>query len=58
MMIMSPSPQVQAPEKRRYRRNMLRRRNRGQVLAPRVHCVHTAHAEAGILTQEHLSPVR
>ena len=25
--------------------------------ALRVHCVHTAHAEAGILTQEYLSPV-
>ena len=23
----------------------------GEVLALRVHCVHTAHAEAGILTQ-------
>ena len=29
----------------------------GQVLALRVHCVHTADAEAGILTQEYLSPV-
>ena len=29
----------------------------GQVLALRAHCVHTAHAEAGILTQEYLSPV-
>ena len=29
---------------------------RGQVLALRAHCVHTAHAEAGILTQEYLSP--
>ena len=31
----------------------------GQVLAlrVRVHCVHAAHAEAGILTQEYPSPV-
>ena len=26
------------------------------VWALRAHCVHTAHAEAGILTQEYLSP--
>ena len=26
------------------------------VCALRGHCVHTAHAEAGILTQEYLSP--
>ena len=29
----------------------------GQVLALRAHYVHTAHAEAGILTQEYPSPV-
>ena len=29
--------------------------NQGQVVALREHCVHTAHAEAGILTQEYLS---
>ena len=29
----------------------------GQVVALRAHCVHTAHAEARILTQEYLSPV-
>ena len=29
----------------------------GEVLALRAHCVHIAHAEAGILTQEYLSPV-
>ena len=29
----------------------------GQVLALHAHCVHTADAEAGILTQEYLSPV-
>ena len=29
----------------------------GQVLALCAHCVHTAHAEAGILTQEYPSPV-
>ena len=29
----------------------------GQVLALRAHCVHTTDAEAGILTQEYLSPV-
>ena len=28
----------------------------GQVVALRGHCVHTAHAEAGILTQEYPSP--
>ena len=28
----------------------------GQVVALRGHCMHTAHAEAGILTQEYLSP--
>ena len=28
----------------------------GQVVALRAHCVHTAYAEAGILTQEYLSP--
>ena len=28
----------------------------GQVFALRAHCVHTTHAEAGILTQEYLSP--
>ena len=26
-------------------------------LAKFLHCVHTAHAEAGMLTQEYLSPV-
>ena len=25
-------------------------------MAKLLHCVHTAHAEAGILTQEYLSP--
>ena len=29
----------------------------GQFLALHVHCVHTAHAKAEILTQEYLSPV-
>ena len=28
----------------------------GQNVALRAHCVHTAHAEARILTQEYLSP--
>ena len=28
----------------------------GQIVALRAHCVHTAHAEAGILTQEYLPP--
>ena len=31
--------------------------NHGGVLALGAHCVHIAHAEAGILTQEYLSPV-
>ena len=29
----------------------------GTAWALRVHCVHTAHAQAGTLTQEYLSPV-
>ena len=29
----------------------------GQVLALGAHCVHIAHAEVGILTQEYLSPI-
>ena len=29
----------------------------GDSVAKFLHCVHTAHAEAGILTQEYLSPV-
>ena len=29
----------------------------GEVLALRAHCVHIAHTEAGILTQEYLSSV-
>ena len=28
----------------------------GRVVALRAHCMHTAHAEARILTQEYLSP--
>ena len=28
-----------------------------QTQAKFLHCVHTAHAEAGVLTQEYLSPV-
>ena len=28
----------------------------GPEVSKWVHCVHTAHAEAGILTQEYLSP--
>ena len=32
-------------------------RDIGQVLALRAHCVHTAHTQAGILTQEYLSLV-